>query len=80
MNAQYTQVGNAVPVPLGRAIAAQLADDLPAVDGRWPLDQEVMLGEALARLRSAARNKRPRRPDPDQLVLALEGGSEPWER
>lgn len=60
MNAQYQQVGNAVPVPLGKAIAnAFLRRGLP--DGRSAApdhDLDEMLNMAVDRLRSAARNKR----------------------
>lgn len=63
MNAQYLQVGNAVPVPLGEAIATCISNaehsdlDQPPV----PNDFDAMLMESVARLRASARNKRTRR-------------------
>lgn len=54
---QYLQIGNAVPVSLGRAIGETL--HRPAPDsGR--LDHEAMLEEAVKTLRASARNKRSR--------------------
>lgn len=52
-NAQYTQVGNAVPVALGRAIGKSFLEFQCCTDAT----QETMLENALTRLRSAARNK-----------------------
>ena len=58
MNDQYMQIGNAVPVHLGRAIGAAMMahiarpiTDVPRFDD--------MLSAAVARLRAAARNRRP---------------------
>lgn len=60
MNAQYLQIGNAVPVPLGQAIAESLreagASKSPSDSG--PLDFDTMLHDAVTRLRASARNKR----------------------
>jgi DNA (cytosine-5)-methyltransferase 1 len=60
MNPQYMQVGNAVPVALGRAIGAailrhEMEASLPA--DRRGLDVNVMMATAVGRLRAAARNK-----------------------
>lgn len=63
MNAQYTQVGNAVPVALGHAVGRALVDRLAtAVQDLDSFAQPPSCGEmldtALKRLRSAARNHR----------------------
>jgi hypothetical protein len=59
MNAQYMQIGNAVPIRLGAAIAsAVLRHDAAKKNRKWKADFDAMLGAALIRLRSAARNKR----------------------
>lgn len=56
---QYTQIGNAVPVALGKAIGASL--NQPASNsGR--LDHAAMLDLATKRLRASARNNRSRTP------------------
>ena len=59
MNAQYLQIGNAVPILLGKAIAASFIEhDRVAREAKdWNVDFEVMLDDAVARLRSSARNK-----------------------
>ena len=59
MNAQYMQIGNAVPVPLSKAIAASFRrHDANAQDvNGLPSDFDVMLDAAVTRLRSSARNK-----------------------
>ena len=59
MNAQYTQVGNAVPVPLGKAIGTTIikhdaSKQRNAV--RHP-DMDTMMARAVERLRASARNK-----------------------
>ena len=60
MSAQYRQIGNAVPVPLAKAVAEALAAQR---SHRAPsLDYRVMLDAALARLRASARNKRADQP------------------
>jgi DNA (cytosine-5)-methyltransferase 1 len=59
MNAQYMQVGNAVPVPLGKAIgAAILKHDASKRQNsvRHP-DMDTMMARAVERLRASARNK-----------------------
>ena len=60
MNAQYMQIGNAVPVPLGKAIASsflrQEANTQKMND--WSTDFDAMLDTAVTRLRASARNKR----------------------
>ena len=50
---RYTQIGNAVPVALGRAIGATLHQPSGADD----VNAETMLQRAVARLRASARNK-----------------------
>ncbi len=63
MNAQYLQVGNAVPVQLGEAIAACIGrTEHSSLADRPDLnDFDAMLLESVARLRASARNKRTRR-------------------
>ena len=59
MNAQFMQVGNAVPVPLGAAIGkAILKHDASKrrANVRHP-DLDTMMANAVARLRASARNK-----------------------
>ncbi|AEK38032.1 DNA cytosine-5-methyltransferase [Corynebacterium variabile DSM 44702] len=55
---QYTQIGNAVPVALGRAIGMTLNE--PALP-KSEIDHDQMLNVAVDRLRASARNKRSRR-------------------
>jgi DNA (cytosine-5)-methyltransferase 1 len=57
MNRQYTQVGNAVPVALGRAIGSAIVQ---ATESRSKYSPEpvVMLEAAIKRLRRSARNKK----------------------
>ena len=60
MNAQYMQIGNAVPIQLGEAIAASLLRHKPVrrkVKNRNG-DFDAMLSAAITRLRASARNKR----------------------
>lgn len=63
MNRQYLQVGNAVPVQLGRAIGQAI---LAAAEGadrqarQSPFDLEQALVTAVKKLRASARNKRPK--------------------
>lgn len=60
MNARYLQIGNAVPVPLGEAVArsfVNLESDTATPDLGSP-DFDGMLREAVTRLRASARNKR----------------------
>ena len=60
MNAQYQQIGNAVPVPLGKAIATSVlkrdAASKPGTGSRC--DYDAMLSAAVSKLRASARNKR----------------------
>lgn len=59
MNAQYLQVGNAVPVPLGRALGAAIAKH-DASKRRASVshpDMNTMMERAVQRLRASARNK-----------------------
>jgi DNA (cytosine-5)-methyltransferase 1 len=57
LNAQYTQIGNAVPVALGSAIARMAL----AAGIREPLPHDEQLDEAVSVLRASARNTRARR-------------------
>ncbi len=66
MNRQYLQIGNAVPVELGRAAAQPFACPAAARPASSP-DRNAMLKAALHKLRSAARNKKVRA---EQLSLA----------
>jgi DNA (cytosine-5)-methyltransferase 1 len=68
MNRQYMQVGNAVPVSLGKAIgravlAAATGSTHPASQTSFDLDQALM--DAVNKLRATARNKRPTKKDRD---------------
>ena len=60
MNAQYMQIGNAVPVPLGKVIASSfLRHEANARNmNDWSTDFDAMLDTAVTRLRASARNKR----------------------
>ena len=60
MNAQYMQIGNAVPILLGKAIGNSFVrhkTNARKIDDR-DSDFDAMLAAAVARLRAAARNKR----------------------
>jgi DNA (cytosine-5)-methyltransferase 1 len=54
---QYTQIGNAVPVALGRAIGYTLKQPVSKSDS---VDHDTMLDVAIKKLRASARNNRPR--------------------
>jgi len=59
MNVQYMQVGNAVPVVLGHAIGnAILVHEASAKKRRWEPDMNLMIAQAIGRLRAAGKNKR----------------------
>lgn len=60
MNAQYLQIGNAVPVLLGRAIANSFFpyDTVAGKGENRSADYDLMLDAAVMRLRASARNKR----------------------
>jgi DNA (cytosine-5)-methyltransferase 1 len=58
MNQQYMQVGNAVPVALGRAIAQTILDHKALKSEPWLDDYDLLLEKAVTRLRASARNKR----------------------
>lgn len=62
MNAQYMQIGNAVPIPLGRAVALSFLNfESNVQEGESAeVDYDEMLNIAVARLRATARNKRQR--------------------
>jgi DNA (cytosine-5)-methyltransferase 1 len=59
MASQYLQVGNAVPVPLGSAVAKAVKEHAGQKNSplQTALDLEVMLDKAVTRLRAAARSK-----------------------
>ncbi len=59
MNAQYMQIGNAVPVQLGKAIGAAIMkhDTSTQRDMIRHPDMDTMMALAVERLRAAARNK-----------------------
>ncbi|MGO7535243.1 DNA cytosine methyltransferase [Rhizobium leguminosarum] len=59
MNAQYMQIGNAVPVPLGVAIGNAIVrhDTSNKRDKVVHPEVDVMIASAVARLRASARNK-----------------------
>lgn len=59
MNAQYMQIGNAVPVPLGEAIGRAIVkhDVSKKRDKVRHPDMDTMMASAVARLRASARNK-----------------------
>lgn len=59
MNAQYMQIGNAVPVQLGKAIGAAIMkhDASKRRDAVRQADVETMIMQAVERLRASARNK-----------------------
>lgn len=64
MNRQYSQIGNAVPVPLGTAIGeAILAASNGHKPDQGPFDLEHALNVAVSRLRASARNKKPKKKD-----------------
>ena len=54
---RYTQIGNAVPVALGKAIGETLNQPIPISDS---MDREAMLDLATKRLRASARNNKSR--------------------
>jgi DNA (cytosine-5)-methyltransferase 1 len=59
MSQQYLQVGNAVPVPLGAALAKAVLSHKPKpAPQQAEADLELMLRAATERLRGSARNKR----------------------
>ncbi|MYE05853.1 MAG: DNA cytosine methyltransferase [Chloroflexi bacterium] len=60
MNARYLQIGNAVPVPLGAAVARSFVnlESGTATPTGSSADFEEMLRDAVTRLRASARNKR----------------------
>lgn len=80
MHAQYLQIGNAVPVGLGRAIGQILVRSYMAycehpgagvsVEESQGNAEERMLAEARAVLRAAARNKRTRAPSSHIVIQA----------
>lgn len=72
MNRVYLQIGNAVPVALGRAVGEAILS--VASSGVLPsalVSHELMLDRALVRLRASARNKISRRSHPDLFESAV---------
>lgn len=71
MNQHYLQIGNAVPVPLGKAIgeAIRSATKGPKRKDTPPFDIEAALTVAVRRLRASARNKKSRKQKPEQPTL-----------
>lgn len=65
--ARYRQIGNAVPVHLGRALGDALLSGKRAPERA----HEDMLSEAVARLRSAGRNKKSRKPAQMNLLSGV---------
>ena len=77
MNAQYQQVGNAVPLALGEAVGHQIIRHssekaLPSERVIVPLSEEKMLQSAIYTLRASARNKGARARQERQLKLAFQ--------
>ena len=62
MNSRYTQVGNAVPVPLGAAVGRAVLAAAASPDGPG-IDLELALADAVHKLRASARNKKSRAVD-----------------
>jgi DNA (cytosine-5)-methyltransferase 1 len=58
MSSQYMQIGNAVPVALGRAIAEAIKHHKEKAAIVWSDDYDAQLERAVTRLRASARNKR----------------------
>ncbi len=70
MNRQYLQIGNAVPVPLGKAIGlAILAATKKSPRKTLAFDTEAALARAVNRLRASARNKKTKKRDSEQPTL-----------
>jgi DNA (cytosine-5)-methyltransferase 1 len=59
MNTQYLQIGNAVPIALGKAIGSAISKSMPRKNS---FTAQVQLEVALRKLRAAARNKVLKRP------------------
>lgn len=58
MNAQYMQIGNAVPLALGKAIGTAILAHKAMAASDWTDDYDKQLEAAVVRLRASARNKR----------------------
>ena len=60
VSSKYMQIGNAVPIPLGKAIGGSFlrheSNTREVKD--WSADSDTMLAAAVTRLRASARNKR----------------------
>jgi DNA (cytosine-5)-methyltransferase 1 len=69
MNRQYMQVGNAVPLALGKAIGDSFLQPEEVRPESLPA-RELMIEAAVKKLRSAARNKRSRRSGSPELEAA----------
>ena len=77
MNSQYQQVGNAVPISLGRAVGESIGSHRicgttsSGENFGGTIDMERMLQTAIFTLRSAARNKAAQKRESRQLKLEL---------
>jgi DNA (cytosine-5)-methyltransferase 1 len=60
MSSQYMQIGNAVPIALGRAIGEAILHHKTRSAVGWADDYDQQLERAVSRLRASARNKRGR--------------------
>lgn len=58
MSSQYQQIGNAVPLALGRAVGQAITDHKSQSSVGWSDNYDQLLERAVTRLRSSARNKR----------------------
>jgi hypothetical protein len=68
------QVGNAVPVPLGLAIATRFHTDALKEhkrNGLHPFHSDLMLEKAVYRLRASARNKKSANPGPTLFDVSI---------
>ena len=65
MNRQYLQIGNAVPIELGRAIGNAICNPVQRQDS---LTDEIQLELALRKLRATARNKSARQMERQNLL------------
>lgn len=72
MNSQYQQIGNAVPVALGKAVGDEIRRCIrrtARTKEKISDEYESMLAEAIRKLRSAGRNKKARARDERQLRI-----------
>jgi DNA (cytosine-5)-methyltransferase 1 len=59
MNSQYQQIGNAVPVHLGKALGETIQQQRRPIKVKITANFDLMFEVAVERLRASARNKRP---------------------